>query len=119
MVQVVQVVQVWAEPLHNTEPHAILEDGFAQVREPRVEIVEAYRNAGMTRAVIAALSVVRTMTALAQGFAAWYALFGDVPVQVVGPGVKALTSMGYQAARDRAGHLRGSRRLTSAGSGGG
>lgn len=47
----------------------------------------------MTRADIPALGVARTMVALAQGFAAQYALFGDVPVPVVEPGVKGLMGM--------------------------
>ncbi|MDW8809657.1 hypothetical protein P1P68_33870 [Streptomyces scabiei] len=47
----------------------------------------------MMRADIPALGVARTMVALAQGFAAQNALFGDVPVQVVELGVTALTSM--------------------------
>ncbi|MFM9554333.1 MULTISPECIES: TetR/AcrR family transcriptional regulator [Streptomyces] len=88
------MVQVWAETLRNPELHAILADGFAQVRAAWIRIVEAYQDAGMMRADIPALSVARTMVALAQGFAAQYALFGDVPIQVVELGVKALMSMG-------------------------
>lgn len=87
------MVQVGAETLRNPELHAILAEGLAQVRRPWIKIVEAYQDAGMMRADIPALSVARTMVALAQGFAARTALFGDVPVQVVELGVKALRSM--------------------------
>ncbi|MFF6780636.1 hypothetical protein [Streptomyces sp. NPDC012510] len=54
----------------------------------------------MTRADIPAVSVARTMVALAQGFAVQYALFGDVPIQVVELGVKALMSMDGPDARE-------------------
>ncbi|MDG5803619.1 TetR/AcrR family transcriptional regulator [Streptomyces ossamyceticus] len=93
------MVQVWAETLRNPELQDVLNDGFAQVRQPWIEIVEAYQDAGMMRADIPALSVARTLIALAQGFAAQYALFGDVPVQVVELGLKALMSMEDPAAR--------------------
>ncbi|WNZ13306.1 TetR/AcrR family transcriptional regulator [Streptomyces sp. 11x1] len=88
------MVQVWAETLRNPELHAILQEGFAEVRKPWVKIVEAYQDAGMMRADIPAISVARTMVALAQGFLAQYALFGEAPVQVVELGLRALTSMG-------------------------
>ncbi|MFF7260622.1 TetR/AcrR family transcriptional regulator [Streptomyces sp. NPDC008159] len=93
------MVQVWAETLRNPDLQDVLNDGFAQVRQPWVEIVEAYQDAGMMRADIPALSVARTLIALAQGFAAQYALFGDMPVQVVELGLKALMSMEDPAAR--------------------
>ncbi|WP_055711481.1 TetR/AcrR family transcriptional regulator [Streptomyces torulosus] len=93
------MVQVWAETLRNPELQDVLNDGFAQVRQPWIEIVEAYQDAGMMRADIPALSVARTLIALAQGFAAQYALFGDVPVQVVELGLKALMSMEDPATR--------------------
>jgi hypothetical protein len=51
------------------------------------------------RARPAPLSVARTMVALAQGFAAQYALFGDVPVQVVELGLKGLMGMENPGAR--------------------
>ncbi|MFM9694488.1 TetR/AcrR family transcriptional regulator [Streptomyces europaeiscabiei] len=93
------MVQVWAETLRNPELHAILDNGFAQVRRPWIKIVEGYQDAGMMRADIPALSVARTMVALAQGFAAQYALFGAVPIQVVELGLKALMSMEDKDAR--------------------
>ncbi|WP_149824024.1 TetR/AcrR family transcriptional regulator [Streptomyces tailanensis] len=87
------MVQVWAETLRNPELHAILSDGFARVRRPWIEIVEGYQDAGVMRADIPALSVARTLIAVAQGFVAQYALFGDVSIQVVELGLKALMSM--------------------------
>jgi hypothetical protein len=98
---------VWAETLRSFELYAILDDGFAQVLKPWIRIVEGYQEAGMMRADIRALSVARTMVALAQGFAAQYALFGDVPIKVVELGVKALMSMEDKDARNRAGRARG------------
>ncbi|MDX3643365.1 TetR/AcrR family transcriptional regulator [Streptomyces sp. MB09-02B] len=94
------MIQVWAETLRNPELHAILEGGFAEVRKPWIKIVEAYQDAGMMRADIPALSVARTMVALAQGVVAQYALFGDVPIQGVELGVQALMSMGDPRTRD-------------------
>ncbi|WP_215451291.1 TetR/AcrR family transcriptional regulator [Streptomyces sp. ATCC 21386] len=94
------MVQVWAETLRNPELHAILQEGFAEVRKPWVKIVEAYQDAGMMRTDIPAISVARTMVALAQGFLAQYALFGEAPVQVVELGLQALTSMDDPKARD-------------------
>ncbi|MDC2950777.1 MULTISPECIES: TetR/AcrR family transcriptional regulator [Streptomyces] len=93
------MVQVWAETLRNPELRDVLHDGFAQVRRPWIEIVEAYQDAGMMRADVPALSVARTLIALAQGFVVQYALFGDVPVQVVELGLKALMSMEDPASR--------------------
>ncbi|MGW0711180.1 TetR/AcrR family transcriptional regulator [Streptomyces sp. NPDC002643] len=93
------MVQVWGETLRNPELSAMLHQGFEQVRRPWIEIVEAYQDAGMMRADIPALSVARTMIAVAQGFVAQYALFGEMPIQVVELGLKALMSMEDQDAR--------------------
>lgn len=68
-------------------------DGFGKVRAPWGKIVEAYQDAGMMRADIHALSVARTLIAVAQGFVTQYVLFGDVPIQTVELGLKALMSM--------------------------
>jgi AcrR family transcriptional regulator len=87
------MVQVWAETLRNPELAAALSGGFAKVLAQWVKIVEGYQDAGMMRDDIPAVSIARTMVAVAQGFAAQYALFGDVPVEVVQLGLKALMSM--------------------------
>lgn len=91
--------QVWAETLRNPELQAFLADGFAQIRAQWIKIVEAYQDAGMMRADIPAISAARTLIAVAQGFVAPYALFGDAPVQVVELGLKALMSMEDRDAR--------------------
>lgn len=88
------MIQVWAETLRDPALAAVLRQGFETVRVLWVKIVEGYQDAGMMRADIPALSVARTMVALVQGFAAQYALFGDVPVQAVELGLEALMSMG-------------------------
>ncbi|MEV6591396.1 TetR/AcrR family transcriptional regulator [Streptomyces acidicola] len=93
------MIQVWAETLRDPALAAVLQQGFETVRVLWVKIVEGYQDAGMMRADIPALSVARTMVALVQGFAAQYALFGDVPVQVVELGLEALMSMGDRDAR--------------------
>jgi AcrR family transcriptional regulator len=93
------MIQVWAETLRDPEPAAVLREGFAQVRVAWVKIVEGYQDAGTMRADIPALSVARTLVAVAQGFAAQYALSGDMPVDVVELGLRALMSMGEPTAR--------------------
>lgn len=87
------MIQVWAETLRDPGLAAVLRDGFEKVRVLWVKIVEGYQDAGMMREDIPAVSVARTMVAVVQGFAAQYALFDDVPVQVVELGLKALMSM--------------------------
>ncbi|MER6090385.1 TetR/AcrR family transcriptional regulator [Streptomyces bluensis] len=96
------MIQVWAETLRDPALAAVLRQGFETVRVLWVKIVEGYQDAGMMRADVPALSVARTMVALVQGFAAQYALFGDVPVQVVELGLEALMSMGDPDARSSA-----------------
>ncbi|WP_330292578.1 TetR/AcrR family transcriptional regulator [Streptomyces sp. NBC_00576] len=101
------IVQVWAETLRDGELSKVLNDGYANVREPWVRLVERYQEAGMMRADVPAESVARTMIAAAQGFVAQMALFGGAPVEVLQDGLRGLMSMGVPAERDPGGSQAG------------
>lgn len=59
-------------------------------------LVQAYRDAGLMPADVSADHVARTFIAIAQGFIAQQALFGDVRVEQVQDGLRALMSMGAE-----------------------
>ncbi|MEV7426490.1 MULTISPECIES: TetR family transcriptional regulator C-terminal domain-containing protein [unclassified Streptomyces] len=88
------IVQVWAETLRNEELAEILRDGFDGLRAVWIPLIEAYQETGLMRADVPALDVARTMIATAQGFMAQQALFGEVPIEVLQNGLRALMSMG-------------------------
>ncbi|MEV0122418.1 TetR/AcrR family transcriptional regulator [Streptomyces sp. NPDC050703] len=88
------MIQVWTETLRDQHLSALMAGVYARVRAAWVAIVEGYQKAGMMRADIPADHVARTMIAAAQGFAAQYALFDEVPVEALQDGVRALMSMG-------------------------
>ncbi|MFP3986170.1 TetR/AcrR family transcriptional regulator [Streptomyces sp. E11-3] len=92
------MIQAWTETLRNDELSALLRDGYTKVREAWVRIVRAYQDAGLMRADVPADSVARTMIAMAQGFAAQQALFGEVTVQSMTEGLRGLMSMGQPRA---------------------
>ncbi|MFC8079004.1 TetR/AcrR family transcriptional regulator [Streptomyces sp. NPDC057307] len=92
------LVQVWAETLRNESLATVLRTGYDKVHGSWVKVVEAYQVAGLMRADIPAEHVARTMIAVAQGFAAQQALFGEVPIGVVQNGLRGLMSMGEQKA---------------------
>ncbi|WP_055697239.1 TetR/AcrR family transcriptional regulator [Streptomyces silaceus] len=87
------MIQVWTETLRNDELSALMADIYVKVRAAWVKIVTGYQEAGMMRADIPADHVARTMIAAAQGFAAQYALFDEVPVGALQDGLRALMSM--------------------------
>ncbi|WP_069884493.1 TetR/AcrR family transcriptional regulator [Streptomyces luteocolor] len=87
------MIQVWTETLRNDELSALMADIYVKVRAAWVKIVTGYQEAGMMRADIPADHVARTMIAAAQGFAAQYALFDEVPVEALQDGLRALMSM--------------------------
>ncbi|MCF3119582.1 TetR/AcrR family transcriptional regulator [Streptomyces arenae] len=87
------MIQVWTETLRNDELAALMADIYVKVRAAWVKIVTGYQEAGMMRADIPADHVARTMIAAAQGFAAQYALFDEVPVEALQDGLRALMSM--------------------------
>ncbi|MFE1958851.1 TetR/AcrR family transcriptional regulator [Streptomyces sp. NPDC059479] len=92
------LIQVWTETLRNEELAAVLRGGYAKVSGAWTKVVEAYQEAGLMRADIPAGDVARTMIATCQGFAAQQALFGEVPIDVLQNGVRALMSMGAPSA---------------------
>ncbi|MET9544014.1 TetR/AcrR family transcriptional regulator [Streptomyces sp. NPDC006627] len=87
------MVQVWTETLRNDELAALMARIYADVRAAWVKVVEAYQEAGMMRADVPADHVARTMIAVVQGFAAQYALFEEVRVEVLREGLGALLGM--------------------------
>ncbi|WP_371658144.1 TetR/AcrR family transcriptional regulator [Streptomyces sp. NBC_00280] len=101
------IIQVWAETLRNDELAKVLNEGYAEVRQPWVRLVERYQAAGMMRADVPAESVARTMIAAAQGFVAQMALFGNAPVDILQDGLRGLMSLGGPAPRDPGGSQAG------------
>ncbi|MFC7307987.1 TetR/AcrR family transcriptional regulator [Streptomyces monticola] len=87
------IVQVWAETLRSEELAQPLREGFRRMRGSWAEVVDAYREAGIMPADVPADHVARTMMAVAQGFIAQAALFGDARVEQIEDGLKALMSM--------------------------
>ncbi|WP_329118772.1 TetR/AcrR family transcriptional regulator [Streptomyces sp. NBC_01465] len=88
------VIQVWTETLRNQELSDVLRSTFVEMRTLWVKIVERYQEQGLMRDDIPAEHVARTMIALAQGFVAQVALFGEAPIEEIENGLRALTSMG-------------------------
>lgn len=87
------IVQVWTETLRNDQLAAILNEGYRGMRHAWSQVVDAYRQSGILSADVPADHVARTMIATAQGFIAQQALFGDVRVEVLEDGLRALMSM--------------------------
>ncbi|MEV0173865.1 TetR/AcrR family transcriptional regulator [Streptomyces sp. NPDC050803] len=88
------IMQVWAETVRNRELAAVLQEGYAVVRQAWVAVVEAYQEAGMMRSDVPADHVARTVIAVVQGFIAQQSLFGPAPVEALQDGLRALMSMG-------------------------
>lgn len=87
------IVQVWTETLRNEQLAATLGEGYAGMRQAWAKLVDAYRDNGLMSAEVPADHVARTLIATAQGFVAQQALFGDVRVEVLEDGLRALMSM--------------------------
>ncbi len=87
------VVQVWTETLRNDQLAATLGEGYSGMRIAWAKLVDAYRDNGLMDADVPADHVARTLIATAQGFIAQQALFGDVDVDVLEDGLRALMSM--------------------------
>lgn len=94
------VIQVWAEAARNQELAAATRAGYASLQEGLGRVIREYQEAGMMRSDIPAEHVTRTVIAAVQGFIAQQSLFGEVPVEVLQDGLRALMSM--QDTRDRA-----------------
>ncbi|NKI41894.1 TetR/AcrR family transcriptional regulator [Streptomyces physcomitrii] len=88
------MIQVWTETLRNPELAALTREGFLRVRAAWVRIVRQYQREGLMRDDLPAEHVAQTMIALAQGFAAQQAVFGETPVENLQDGLRALMSMG-------------------------
>jgi AcrR family transcriptional regulator len=88
------IVQVWTETLRNEQLAATLQEGYDGMRQVWAKLVDAYRDNGLMGADVPADHVARTLIATAQGFIAQQALFGDVQVDVLEDGLRALMSMG-------------------------
>lgn len=86
-------LQVWAETLRNPELAKALRQGFDEMHGAWSKIVAGYQEAGLMRADVPADRVARTLVALAQGFIAQQALFGDVEVEQLRDGLRGLMSM--------------------------
>ncbi|NBE54738.1 TetR/AcrR family transcriptional regulator [Streptomyces boluensis] len=86
-------LQVWAETLRSEQLAAPLREGFVEMRAAWSLLVDAYREAGIMPDDVPADHVARTMMALAQGFIAQQALFGDARVEHLEGGLRALMRM--------------------------
>ncbi|MGW0776695.1 TetR/AcrR family transcriptional regulator [Streptomyces sp. NPDC002835] len=87
------IVQVWTETLRNERLAAVLDDGYGRMRGVWADLVRAYRASGQMEADVDPDHVARTLIATAQGFIAQQALFGNVKVEVLEDGLRALMSM--------------------------
>lgn len=87
------MLQVWTETLRNEDLAAMVHAGYARVRAAWVEVVEGYKDAGIVAADADPDAMARVMIALAQGFAAQMAVFGEMPPEVLRDGLRAIVSM--------------------------
>lgn len=87
------IVQVWTETLRNEQLAATLAEGYGGMRLAWARLVDAYRDNGLMSSDVPADHVARTLIATAQGFIAQEALFGDVQVEALEGGLRALMSM--------------------------
>ncbi|WP_137990733.1 TetR/AcrR family transcriptional regulator [Streptomyces vilmorinianum] len=87
------IVQVWSETMRDEKLFRTLSEGYNGMREVWAELVEAYRANGLMHADVPADHLARTMIAIAQGFIAQQALFGDVEAPILEDGLRALMSM--------------------------
>ncbi|MFF6777328.1 TetR/AcrR family transcriptional regulator [Streptomyces sp. NPDC012637] len=92
------ILQVWSETLRDERLAAALASGYGGMREAWSELVAAYRANGLMTADVSADHVARTLIAVAQGFIAQQALFGDVSVEILEDGLRGLMSMQTQSA---------------------
>jgi hypothetical protein len=91
------MLQVWTETLRNEDLADLMHTGYARVRAAWVEVVEGYKAADLISGDADADAMARVMIALAQGFAAQMAVFGEMPPELLRDGLRAMMSM-----RDRA-----------------
>lgn len=87
------MLQVWTETLRNEVLAELTHTGYARVRSAWVTVVEGYKSAGLISEDADAEAMARVMIAIAQGFAAQMALFGEMPSEVLRDGLRAMMSM--------------------------
>ena len=91
------IIQVWTETLRDERLAATLALGYNGMRAAWSDLVEAYRKNGLLHADVPADHVARTLIAVAQGFIAQQALFGDVSAEILENGLRGVMSMGVQS----------------------
>jgi AcrR family transcriptional regulator len=87
------MLQVWTETLRNEDLAAIVHTGYARVRTAWVKVVEGYKEADLVAADADPDAMARVMIALAQGFVAQTALFGEMSPEILRDGLRAIVSM--------------------------
>ena len=87
------IIQVWAETVRDKELAKTLSGLFNGMRAAWTELVIVYRETGLLPADVPADHMARTLIAVAQGFIAQQALFGDVDVEILEDGLRGLMSM--------------------------
>ncbi|MER5709719.1 TetR/AcrR family transcriptional regulator [Streptomyces sp. NPDC002122] len=92
------IIQVWAETVRDEELAKTLSGLFNGMRAAWTELVTVYRETGLLRADVPADHVARTLIAVAQGFIAQQALFGNVSVEILEDGLRGLMSMSVDPA---------------------
>ncbi|WP_415949526.1 TetR/AcrR family transcriptional regulator [Streptomyces sp. KLOTTS4A1] len=87
------VIQVWAETLRNGGLSENLRTGVTGMRALWGDVVRTYQDKGLMSRDVDPDHVARTMMAMAMGFMAQEALFGDVKVEQLEGGLRALMRM--------------------------
>ncbi|MFJ3905568.1 TetR/AcrR family transcriptional regulator [Streptomyces sp. NPDC090025] len=87
------ILQVWSETARDERLAASLQDGFDGMRVLWTKIVDGYRESGLLAADVPAEHLARTLIAVAQGYIAQQALFGDIDVTMLEDGLRGLMSM--------------------------
>ncbi|MER7171961.1 TetR/AcrR family transcriptional regulator [Streptomyces mesophilus] len=87
------VLQVWAETLRNDRLGDNLRGGVADMRALWAGVVKEYQEQGLMATDVDPDHVARTLMALAMGFLAQQGLFGDVAVEQLGGGLRAIMRM--------------------------
>ncbi|WP_461077287.1 TetR/AcrR family transcriptional regulator [Streptomyces deserti] len=87
------MIQVWTEAPRSDVLSATIHAGYGRVRAAWARVVERYKAAGLIAEDADADAMARAMIALAQGFAAQMAVFGEMPPEILRDGVRALMSV--------------------------
>lgn len=89
------LIQVWTEILRNEDLGDVVHTGYERIRVAWQRVVESYKAARLIPEDADADAMARVMIALAQGFAAQLAVFGEVSMDSLRDGLRALMSMRY------------------------